>query len=590
MINIPMVLTFFPRILLLLLALTPVSAWSQCDECLVSGQFNVPEIRFQLGDDPQYADPFYDDSGWPVFNETRLGDIKGIYWMRGQLHIYTANLTPATALEIELHMLAAYEFYIEGELIFTSGIVGASRATERPGPINNRFPLPRELSKREVVTFAIRASSEHRRLVEKAYFDPFGSVAFNGVIQWMKVRAAVSHLRPLRIDDWLFFMLMGIPLIIGCYFLFIYLGQRENKHFLVFSLLNLSMFMMALLESVKHVANLSYDWYFWQWWCLFFFVSTTFLALPAFFLYRFNLPRKAVWLLALYLIGVLTAVNSDSPNLIGRVVLIESCVASLLMHLVAWRRGVPGLFPTALGVGLCLVALLFGAGWFMLGFVILLALILWQLAGEVNLQREKHFRALVNASKLEAELLRKNMQPHFLMNSLTSLIEWVEVDPEKGAEFVEALGSEFQILTNVSGKGLISLGQEIELCRLHMRIMGFRLQKTFRLSLEGVDPDCQVPPAIFHTLVENGISHNHYINNDITFTLTARRDLHGQHFRFETPFAEKVKPARASTGSGIKYIEAQLERMYPGHWKFHSAQFGEYWRTSIDIVERPSKP
>ena len=82
--------------------------------------------------------------------------------------------------------------------------------------------------------------------------------------------------------------------------------------------------------------------------------------------------------------------------------------------------------------------------------------------------------SLVQSTRLRLELLKKNIQPHFLMNTLTSLIDWIEETPKKGVLFIEALAKEFDLLNQIENQTLIPVSQEIALCRAHLEIMEYR--------------------------------------------------------------------------------------------------------------------
>ena len=65
-----------------------------------------------------------------------------------------------------------------------------------------------------------------------------------------------------------------------------------------------------------------------------------------------------------------------------------------------------------------------------------------------QLRKEYEFSLLLS-ERLKNELLKKQLQPHFLMNTLTSLIDWIEEAPEIGIQFIEALANEFTLLSNM---------------------------------------------------------------------------------------------------------------------------------------------
>src|SRR5262249_30663935 len=129
------------------------------------------------------------------------------------------------------------------------------------------------------------------------------------------------------------------------------------------------------------------------------------------------------------------------------------------------------------------------------------------LAMHLHDERKRAQAAKLAAARLELELLKKNIQPHFLLNTLATILETIEQEPKTAAALVEALAGEFRILSRVAGEKLIPLGQELELCRAHLRVMSLRRGVTCAIAAAGVDERALVPPALFHTLVENGLTH-----------------------------------------------------------------------------------
>ena len=107
-----------------------------------------------------------------------------------------------------------------------------------------------------------------------------------------------------------------------------------------------------------------------------------------------------------------------------------------------------GLLPT---IGL----LLFNRRTFIEGdlYVALDILMLFLFASHViqvrQVRRERE-AAQLKSARLEVELLRRQIQPHFLMNTLTALAEWVEQEPRVASKMIQALSEEFRVLCDIS--------------------------------------------------------------------------------------------------------------------------------------------
>jgi serine phosphatase RsbU (regulator of sigma subunit) len=92
--------------------------------------------RYQPGDDPSWAEPAFDDSGWTELEQARVrlsdppgGAWPGIGWFRIRLTVDESALgKPASLL---IFQFGAAEFYLDGRLISRNGVPSASADVER---------------------------------------------------------------------------------------------------------------------------------------------------------------------------------------------------------------------------------------------------------------------------------------------------------------------------------------------------------------------------------------------------------------------------------------------------------------------------
>ena len=72
-------------------------------------------------------------------------------------------------------------------------------------------------------------------------------------------------------------------------------------------------------------------------------------------------------------------------------------------------------------------------------------------------ERQHARAAQLAAARLETELLKRNLQPHFLLNTLAVLTEIVEQDPRGAVRLIEDLAEEFRSVARVAAEKLIPL-------------------------------------------------------------------------------------------------------------------------------------
>ncbi|MEL6968588.1 MAG: hypothetical protein AAFO02_00355 [Bacteroidota bacterium] len=58
--------------------------------------------------------------------------------------------------------------------------------------------------------------------------------------------------------------------------------------------------------------------------------------------------------------------------------------------------------------------------------------------------------------------------------------------------------------------------------RKYLAIMGFRREAKFQLLTDGISGEEQIPPAVFHTLIENGLTHGFADRKEGTFAYIKR--------------------------------------------------------------------
>jgi LytS/YehU family sensor histidine kinase len=179
--------------------------------------------------------------------------------------------------------------------------------------------------------------------------------------------------------------------------------------------------------------------------------------------------------------------------------------------------------------------------------------------------------------------LKKNINPHFVLNTLTSIIAWLRKDSNSAIKLIEALADEFRMINQISTLKLIPINQEIDLCKAHLKIMSYRKGAEYKMETLDIDERDTVPPMIFHTLVENGITHGYEKKATGTFKLQKIKNSKSIKYILTNDGDFNLEDTKGSTGFGAKYIKGRLEESYPGKWDFTSSKTDEGWESIIEI-------
>jgi two-component system, sensor histidine kinase LadS len=188
----------------------------------------------------------------------------------------------------------------------------------------------------------------------------------------------------------------------------------------------------------------------------------------------------------------------------------------------------------------------------------------------------------IRAMRLELELIKANIQPHFMLNSINAAIMWIKEDPGTAENLLHALSRELRLLLKVVGEKVIPVEEEIGICRLHLEVMSLRHDKCFTLRLEGIKAGEKIPPMVFHTLVENGLTHGYAGKEAGVFVLSRIEDEDKIRFTLFNDGMAGKKNAE-SNGLGLKYVRARLEEAYGRNWQLDSHNVDGGWLVTIAI-------
>jgi hypothetical protein len=122
----------------------------------------------------------------------------------------------------------------------------------------------------------------------------------------------------------------------------------------------------------------------------------------------------------------------------------------------------------------------------------------------------------LHASDLEARLakthlqvLKTQLQPHFLFNTLNTIAELVHTDPEAADQMITRLGRLLRLSLDHASHQVVPLRQEADFLRVYMDIEQVRFQDRLQVvwDLAPDTLDAAVPTLLWQPVLENAIRH-----------------------------------------------------------------------------------
>jgi sensor histidine kinase YesM len=185
-----------------------------------------------------------------------------------------------------------------------------------------------------------------------------------------------------------------------------------------------------------------------------------------------------------------------------------------------------------------------------------------------RLEFDEKIAARLAEEKARLEVLRYQLNPHFLYNSLNSIYGLLFENPAGAGEMVLRLSDFCRATLTGTPEELTSLGAEIAVLRTYVDVekvrWGDKLQVEFDVARD-VEP-VRLPPFLLLPLVENAIKYGSRTSPGV-LRLKIRAQRHEGALGIEIANTGQWLPPDAtrsdSTGIGLENLRQRLQRYYP---------------------------
>lgn len=542
--------------------------------CLLSscrpeiGYKDYPPV-FKTGDDLSWAKKDLDDVNWA---KERGNTGESIFWVRSKINL---SQKPIGQLGLKIEAFGAFDVYWDGVLIGKNGKVISSKA-EIPGNSSSYYSVPDSLAQLGNHVVALRASQAYSQNVQRSV--GIGLSSYESLLKLPLIITSLMHL------------MAGAFLIAAIYYLFLYINSRTRQYtVLIFAVICLLFFALLILEYIKFYVDIPYTHFFLRLESIGWVTFAIAMLVPLYFSIQFKFRRKKILSASLFITLVtIYILNFEHYDATAIYYSTAMWVFSLVVVLNATYLKEKGSIFVLISLILSLLTnqYLFYDFSLFISFCVIVLCMLYLHTIQMKVIEEEYHRSLLHSSKLQLALIKKNIQPHFIKNTLTSLIDWVEESPKEGVIFIQALADEFDIINEIAEQVLIPIRQEIELCKKHISVMQFRKEINYQWEESGIDENELIPPALFHTILENGITHSSPLEDgSMKFKLTFSANAEYKQYDFETFGKTRIKLKTRDGGNGFGYIKARLTESYGDNWDFASNKSEYGWLTTIKIYK-----
>jgi signal transduction histidine kinase len=198
----------------------------------------------------------------------------------------------------------------------------------------------------------------------------------------------------------------------------------------------------------------------------------------------------------------------------------------------------------------------------------LLALTLTQAARWSSLSRARELQAAeleARLAKTKLQVLKMQLQPHFLFNTLNTTAELVHTDPRAADLMITRLGQFLRLSLDHAGHQVVPLRQELDFIKAYVEIeqirFGERMSVTWANAADALD--AAVPTLLWQPVLENAIRHGRDPRTgEARIEVGARREGNDVvlWIRDQGPGVPPDGPVRENVG--LRNTRERVERLY----------------------------
>jgi tetratricopeptide (TPR) repeat protein len=208
--------------------------------------------------------------------------------------------------------------------------------------------------------------------------------------------------------------------------------------------------------------------------------------------------------------------------------------------------------------------------------------------------RNNRLKAKQQAIELEQKLLRSQMNPHFIFNSLMAIQSYIyKQDPVQAGDYLAKFADLVRITLENSRVEFVLLENEIKMLNIYLELQALRFNNKFDFSIQcsaDIDPAIiKVPPMLAQPFIENAIEHGlrhkpengfirvNYFKENGHFVFTAEDNGIGRQKAREMEMNKKYKAMATS-------ITRERLELLSKRYRYH------YRLELIDLIDEDGKP
>ncbi|MFL5728777.1 MAG: sensor histidine kinase [Cytophagaceae bacterium] len=189
-------------------------------------------------------------------------------------------------------------------------------------------------------------------------------------------------------------------------------------------------------------------------------------------------------------------------------------------------------------------------------------LFIYYVSFKKKLIRESEMQTLIRDTQLS--LLKSQLNPHFIFNSLNSVSALTLSDPARAQDMVIRLSAFLRYALGQSAHEMISLSEELENCMLYLDIEKTRFgdKLLVETTIQQGTEQQKIPGMILQPLLENAIKYGVYESLEpVTIHIAVTQEENFLTIQISNVFEQEAE-LKTGKGLGLKNVSERMQLIY----------------------------
>jgi sensor histidine kinase YesM len=199
-----------------------------------------------------------------------------------------------------------------------------------------------------------------------------------------------------------------------------------------------------------------------------------------------------------------------------------------------------------------------------------------------------HLQLLKEKTDAELEMLRSQINPHFLFNTLNNIYTLSMKKSELTPEVVLKLSEMLDYLLYECNATKVSLKKEIKLIENYLYLQQIRFGDRLKISFRNEDlgPDQQIAPMLLLPFVENSFKHGVGKHRNDAW-IDIELSTHSENIIFKVNNSQSNTDAKtkknSSGGIGLANVKKRLGLIYPDKFMLNIENMDKAFRVNLEL-------